>query len=154
MYDFIYYQVRDVMTSHPVTVDHEDHLGHVHQMFQESDFNGMPVVENGDRLVGMVTKLDVLKAFIFTGKAKVLPFDIIMAKPVSRVMTAEPIVFEPETPLTRVLPTMVQTRHKSFPVVEGERVVGIIAREDLLTALHRAAKQLPPQRVMDQKATF
>jgi len=37
-----------------------------------------------------------------------------------------------------VLETLVRTRMKSLPVVEDERVVGMIAREDVLAALRRA----------------
>ena len=36
------------------------------------------------------------------------------------------------TPLTRVLETLVRTRMKSLPVVEDGRVIGMIAREDVL----------------------
>ena len=54
-------------------------------------------------------------------------------------MTRDVITFTPEAPLTRVLQTLVDFRVKSFPVVNGRRVVGIIAREDVVRALHDAA---------------
>jgi CBS domain-containing protein len=42
-------------------------------------------------------------------------------------------------PLTRVIDRMVETRWRSFPVVEGERLVGVVSRSDVLLALRRAA---------------
>ena len=56
--------------------------------------------------------------------------------PVKEVMTRNVITFTPDTPLTRVLQTLVDFRVKSFPVLDGGRLAGIIAREDLVRALH------------------
>ncbi len=42
------------------------------------------------------------------------------------------------TPLTRVLEKMVRSGVKSMPVVDDDRLIGVIAREDLLRALRRA----------------
>jgi len=39
---------------------------------------------------------------------------------------------------------MIETGHKSFPVVDDGRVVGIVAREDVLKALRRASTGEPP----------
>jgi hypothetical protein len=44
-----------------------------------------------------------------------------------------------DCPLTRVIDRMVETRWRSFPVVDGERLVGVISRSDVLSALRRAA---------------
>ena len=48
---------------------------------------------------------------------------------------------QPRTRLTRVLEKMVATRNKSLPVVDphGDRLVGVVAREDVMQALRRAA---------------
>ena len=62
-----------------------------------------------------------------------------MRQHVEQVMTADPTIVAPESPLTRVLEEMVGTRNKSFPVVADGRLVGIIAREDVIRALRRAA---------------
>ncbi len=147
MYDFIYYQVRDVMVSNPVTVTRDTLLSEAEAIFARNDFNGLPVVDESGRLAGIVTKLDILKAFVFTGKLKVPPYDAIMAQKVSRVMTENLRSVEAETPLTRVLNKMIETGHKSFPVVQGEMVVGIVAREDVLKALRWAAEGQPPARL-------
>jgi CBS domain-containing protein len=51
----------------------------------------------------------------------------------------------PDDPLTHVLQKMVHTRCKSFPVLEDDRLVGIVAREDVLRALRRAAEGRRPR---------
>jgi CBS domain-containing protein len=59
-------------------------------------------------------------------------------------MTRQPLTVDPELPLTRVVELMVNTRNKSFPVVQDGRVVGIVARENVLIALRRAASGQEP----------
>ena len=140
MYVFIYYQVRDVMTSDPITVDKHITLADVEAIFEEHDFNGLPVVDPTHHLIGMITKLDLLKAFAFTEKSKIPHYDAMMDQEISQVMTKDPRVVYPGTSLTRVLQYMIETGHKSFPVVEDDRVTGIVAREDIIRALRQAAQ--------------
>lgn len=47
-------------------------------------------------------------------------------------MALDPITVEVETPLTRTLQQMTETRCKSFPVLDHGRLAGVIAREDIL----------------------
>ena len=145
MYDFIYYQVKDVMTSETVTVNKNVKLSDVEAIFEEHDFNGLPVVDESHKLIGVMTKLDLLKAFAFTEKSKIPLYDAIMGQKISNVVTKEPHVVYPETPLTRVLQHMIETGHKSFVVVEDDRVVGIVAREDIIWALRQAAQGQRPE---------
>jgi len=125
MYEFIYYQVRDVMTSDPLTVNKHVTLSDVEAIFEEHDFNGLPVVDESHRLIGLITKLDLLKAFAFTEKSKIPHYNSIMDQKISRVMTKDPRVVYPETPLTRVLQHMIDTGHKSFAVLENDVVAGL-----------------------------
>ncbi|MEW6267432.1 MAG: CBS domain-containing protein [Thermodesulfobacteriota bacterium] len=149
MHEFIHYEVKDVMIADPITVGPETRISEAEAILAEHDFNGLPVVEGDRKLIGMVTKLDILRAFIFTEKRMVPEYQAVLDKPVAEVMARDPRRVEPETPLTRVLQRMIDTRHKSFPVVEDGRLVGIIAREDVLRALRRAARNQRPARLQD-----
>jgi len=92
-------------------------------------------VLDGDLLVGVVTKFDILKVFAFTPRSVVPSYELLSQRRASQIMTRDVITFTPDTPLPRVLQTLVDFRVKSFPVVDGRRVVGMIAREDLVRAL-------------------
>ena len=148
MYEFIYYQVRDVMTSDPLTVNKHVTLSDVEAIFEEHDFNGLPVVDESHRLIGLITKLDLLKAFAFTEKSKIPHYNSIMDQKISRVMTKDPRVVYPEMLLTRVLQHMIDTGHKSFIVVENDVVIGIVAREDIIRALRKAGQAEIPARLI------
>jgi CBS domain-containing protein len=138
MYEFLQYRVRDAMTREPVTIGRRTTLAEVEALFERHDFNCLPVVEAG-ALVGIVTKLDLLKAFAFTKRRLLPPYEKIMRRPAAVVMNARPTTMRPEMPLTRVLQRLIDTRHKSFPVVADGRLVGMVAREDVLRILRRAA---------------
>jgi CBS domain-containing protein/uncharacterized protein (DUF2267 family) len=142
MYRFLELHVADFMTDAVVTTTPETTIAEAQAVFEKHDFNCLPVVHRG-RLVGVLTKLDVLKGFRFRRNRVVPPYSSIVADPVRRVMSEQPAVVDPDAPLTRVLERMVKTRFRSFPVTRGDSLVGIISREDVLRALLHAAEATP-----------
>lgn len=139
MYRFLEFHVEDFMTRSVVTIDPKATIAEAQRLFDEHDFNCLPVVRDG-RLLGVLTKLDLLKAFRFRMTHVVPPYSTVVAEPVHAVMTEEPAVVRPEAPLTRVLEKMVKTRFRSFPVTLGTKLVGIISREDVMRGLLGAAR--------------
>jgi CBS domain-containing protein len=139
MYEFLEYRVADAMTYRPVTIRPETTLADVERLFERHDYDCLPVCSGDGALVGVVTKVDFLRAFAFGAETMVPRYVDIMERPAVTVMTAKPTTVTAEMPLTRVLELMVETRHKSFPVVVGALPVGMIARRDVLRALRRAA---------------
>ncbi len=137
MHLFLEAHVADYMTRSVVTVTPDTPLRGLEQRFAQYDFNGFPVLEGGV-LSGVVTKFDVLKVFAFTPDTVLPHYDELSRLTAGQIMTRSLITFSPQVPLTRVLQALVEYRVKSFPVVEGGKLVGIIAREDVVRALHAA----------------
>jgi CBS domain-containing protein len=137
MYDFLDYTVEDAMTSKPVSVSPSTTLARVEKLLERNRWNALPVVDEG-RLAGVVTSLDLLKAFRFTPDRLFPPYKQIMTRAVREVMRENPATVSPRMPLPRVLERMVRTRNKSFPVVEDGKLVGIVTRDDVMRALRRA----------------
>jgi CBS domain-containing protein len=135
MYRFLEKHVVDYMSAPVVSVPPETPLLELERRFAQHDFNSFPVLDGG-LLVGVVTKFDILKVFAFTPRSVVPRYEVLSQLRAAQIMTRDVITFTPDTALTRVLQTLVDFRVKSFPVVDGRRVVGIIAREDLVNALH------------------
>ena len=138
MYEFLDYRTCDAMTRTPITVGEATSLAEAEAIFEAHDFNTLPVVGAERELIGVVSKLDLLKAFRFDAEAMFPPYEQIMARKVAEVMTREVETVNPRTPLTRVLERLVALRTKCLPVVVGRELVGVIAREDVLRALRRA----------------
>ena len=139
MHEFLQYRVQHVMTSKLKTIEPGASLAQAEAIFDQHDFNALPVVEPDGRLVGIFTKLDLLAAFAFTPTSIIPRYEDVMRSRVAERMTRELVTVGPDLPLTRVLQKLIETRNKSFPVLDGTRLVGVVAREDVLRALRRAA---------------
>jgi CBS domain-containing protein len=130
------------MTRSVKTVTRRMSLRELEALFEQHDFNAFPVVEER-KMVGIITKFDFLRAFIFTTGQMVPHYDDFMKRLVEEVMTEAVVHVESTAPLTRVLQLMVNLKTRSFPVVDGNRqLVGIISREDVMRALREATTQL------------
>lgn len=140
MVPFLSLYARDVMTPNPVTVDPALTLAELRKRFEETRLGAFPVVANGV-LVGMVSEFDLLEACLLRPTSMIPHFDEILAMPVSAVMTKNCMTVAPDEALSHVLEKMVPGRLKTVPVVEGDRVVGVIARTDLLAGLHERVKE-------------
>jgi CBS domain-containing protein len=132
---FLVMQTKEVMTKLVLTVSRHVTLRELEHLFETHDFNGFPVVE-GHRLLGIVTKFDFLKNFVFTPSTVFPHYEDLMKRTVEEIMTRNVCTVHPTTPLTRVLQMMVETRDKSLLVVDDKnRLVGIISRGDIVRAL-------------------
>ena len=144
MYEFLDYRVLDAMTPDPTTVTPDTSLARAEELLERHGWNALPVVEDGKRLVGVVTSLDLLKAFRFTEEHMFPPYEEIVKQAVRGVMNSKPVTVSPRTPLTRALEKMLRTRNKSLPVALGGELLGILTRDDILKALRRAIEGKRP----------
>lgn len=134
---FLLVQAKEVMTQPVATVSPQMTLRELESFFEIYGFNGIPVVED-HHVVGMVTQFDFLKHFVFTPGSVFPHYDDLMKRTVNEIMSREVNSVHPDTPLTRVLQMMVDTRDKSLPVVDDkQRLVGIISRGDIVREFRR-----------------
>jgi CBS-domain-containing membrane protein len=129
------------MTPQVKTVERETTMRELQRMFEEDDFNCYPV-RDGDDIVGVVTQFDFLKCFAFNPGRMVPAYDDLLSRTVNDVMTPEFVYVDPATKLTRVLQLIVDHRMKSLPVLDAaQRLVGIIARKDIMRALTQSRRE-------------
>jgi CBS domain-containing protein len=136
--------VHEVMSSSPVTVAPTTSVGDLLARFGRHDFNAFPVVDEGGRLVGIVSKLDVLEFFL----ASRTPWN---ARTMDRGRVAElmrhrVVSIEPSDSIADAGALMAALKLRSLPVVErrGGRptLVGIVSRGDVLRGLTHQASTL------------
>ncbi len=121
------------------------------RLFVEARISGAPVVDDG-RLIGIITEgdlifqdadvkapgfLDILGGMVPLGSTQEYRREVLKSAGVTvgEVMTTDPTTIAPEVTLVEAATVMAEKRRKILPVVEGERLVGVITRMDIL-ALH------------------
>jgi CBS domain-containing protein len=135
MYGFLACTVSRFMTRNVLTITPQTTMQELAVLFEKHDFNAFPVVESGN-LIGIVSKFDFLRAFVFTTSQVVPHYDELMNRPAAEVMTEAVVHVDPVAPLTRVLQLMVNLKTRSFPVLNANnQLEGIISREDVMRAL-------------------
>jgi CBS domain-containing protein len=141
MYRFLECTASQYMTRSVKTVTAQVTMRELEELFEQYDFNAFPVVE-GEKVLGIITKFDFLRAFAFTTGQMVPHYDELMNRLVAQVMTEAVVHVEPTAPLTRVLQLMVNLKARSFPVMSADwQLMGIISREDVMRALGETAEQ-------------
>lgn len=131
--------VRDFMSSPVRTVKPLDGIGHARAIMVEARINQLPVAVDGT-LVGIVTDRDLRDASpsVFeeaSGRRRSARAP--ERTTVESVMSREPLTLAPGDTLAEAAAIMRRERVGALPVVEGSRLVGILARSDLLDAFLR-----------------
>lgn len=134
--------VRDIMTNSPVSVKPTLPVRELIERFDEDAVHGYPVVSPEGQLLGIVTKLDVLRVFR-PGLQPELNVNQIGDQTVSDIMRPGVLTLQPGDALAAAIDLMVETRLRSLPVVERRRggapvLVGMVSQGDVLRALARA----------------
>jgi CBS domain-containing protein len=131
--------VYDVMTRMPITVAPGTPLGTVLSLFDRHDFHAFPVVDGRGVICGILTKLDVLRAFRPDPSLDSHDVAAVSARRVEVAMRRGVVSVEAGDSALRAADLMVETRLHSLPVVErkavGPVLVGIVSQGDLLRAL-------------------
>lgn len=123
--------VRDIMKSPAVTVSPETTLEDAYRLMQEKGIRHLPVVE-AERLLGVITDRDLRLA---TSSLALSPFP--PGGRVAEVMSRAPVTADPLDPVEDSARVMRELKIGCLPVMEDERLAGIITGLDLLDALMR-----------------
>lgn len=124
----------DVMSSPVVSVPPDAPLKEVAATLVEHGINAVPVVGAGDRLIGIVSEADLLSLETGWGRGP----DPAGPRTAGQVMRQSVYTLTGDTDATAAARLMLRHRLKSVPVVAGERVVGMVARRDLLRLIARS----------------
>ena len=120
------------MTRNPKTVSPDDPLSAAARILREHGFHHLPVVEGG-KLVGILSDTDLRNASLAAmpregGEGR--PGD----RPVREVMRTEVWSLSPGDSIEDALLILTREKFGALPVLDGDRLVGIITRADLLNA--------------------
>ena len=126
--------IRDVMTPNPKYVSPNDSILNAARIMRDEDTGVVPVCE-GDRAVGIVTDRDIV--------VRVIAEDGQLNRPVRDIATRIIVSVTPDMSTREAAELMSEHQVRRLPVVEGERLVGIVSIGDL------AVKEAKDSRIGD-----
>ncbi|MDD2462394.1 MAG: CBS domain-containing protein [Desulfobulbus sp.] len=142
----------DIMTKDVVAVNPQTSVRELATLLLEKKISGAPVIDEAGKLVGVVTESDlifqnkkvhlptavaILDAFVFLespGKMEQELKKIAGAK-VGDICSQQLFTVTPETELEEIATLMAEKKIHTLPVLEGEQLVGIIGKSDIIRTI-------------------
>ena len=127
-------QVRDVMTRDPQCVGQGDSVVDAARIMQSADTGIVPVVDDGRKIIGMITDRDIVVRLIAEGK------DVQKAR-VNEVMTKSVRKVSEDAEINDVVELMSNAQIRRVPVVnKNDQIVGIVSLADLANGKTQTGK--------------
>lgn len=153
-------KIREIMTTPPITVSTQTDIRSVARVMRENDISGMPVVDELNRLLGVITEHDliqrhapvhrphyitVLSAYIPVNPREYREYREqlrqTLAINASQLMTIDAKTVTPDTEVVDALELMLDPEVTLLPVVEGREVIGVVTRTDLVRLIEQLESQ-------------
>jgi CBS domain-containing protein len=150
-------KVREIMTTTVVTAKPDTTVGELADILAKNKISGVPVVDDQDRVLGMVSEADIILQdadLHFPYYVQFLEMVIYLqsvhkfeervrksiGSKVSEIMTTEVVWASPEESVREVATLMADRNVNRLPVVDDGRLVGIVTRGDIVRAIaqHKA----------------
>jgi len=145
-------KAKDIMTTSPITVTPETDIITTANLLLGKRINGVPVVDKDNKLVGIICQSDLIaqqkklpipsifslmEGYITMPSIKNIEKEAlkITAATVAQAMTNDPETISPDTSLDEIAVLMVDRNFHTLPVVENDKLVGIVGKEDVLRTL-------------------
>jgi CBS domain-containing protein len=150
-------RAHQIMTRPVITVTPETTIVDAANLMLQKHVSGLPVVDIGGKLVGVVSEGDFIRrSEIGTGRKRGRWLKFILGpgtsasdfvhehgRKVGEVMTKSPLTITEDITLDKIVELMEKNNVKRLPVMRGDKVVGIVSRANLLQAVARLAHEVP-----------
>jgi CBS-domain-containing membrane protein len=135
-------RARDIMASPVVTVRPDTHVKDAAVLLASHGFTALPVVDDDERLIGIVSEADLVRDRIPRDPRHRMhgtgPPQRLVARPtVGEVMSAPVTTMGPGADVAELAAALLSSGHRCMPIVEDSRVVGVVSRGDLVRVVGR-----------------
>ncbi|MCP8305484.1 MAG: CBS domain-containing protein [archaeon] len=127
-----------VVTFHP-----DDDVSYVAQTFYKKNISGSPVVDLEDRLIGVISELDIIELVKKSKIERLSQAKGFMEKTkVSEIMTKKVFTASPKASLTELAGLMFKKDVNRIPIVDKNgKLLGLVTRDDLLRGVYSQIEQ-------------
>lgn len=113
----------DIMTRTVFTTSPAVSVQEVAQLLYQERISGVPVIDDDDQLIGMITEADIIR--------NIQRDDLLVAD----VMSRQLVTVREDTPVSDIATLLSARKVKRVPVVRTGKVVGIVSRADIVQAV-------------------
>ena len=142
----------DIMTTEVITVKRSTSLKELAKILYEKHINGVPVVDDEGSLIGIICESDLIRkdrklhiptvvtifdAVLYLENPKKMEKEIqrINATTVEDLYTKEVVTVDEKTPIDEIATLMTHKKIYTIPVMDGDQLVGVIGKADLIRTL-------------------
>ena len=143
---------RDIMTQDVVTVNKSQPISDLSKLFIENHFNGVPVLDDSEKVIGVVTQGDLIEqnknlhiptvialfdAVLFLESEKKFEDDVkkLTGSKIADIYHKNPVTVSLDTDLNEITTLMAEKDVHTLPVLDGDKLVGIIGKRDVIRAI-------------------
>jgi len=131
---------KDIMTRNIETATESTAIDELCEILQTKNIKGVPVVDSGGRLRGIVTESDVVFGGLGRGKDRFMsPAEGRLPGPgpatVGEIMTEPAVSAEEDTPVEKIAEIMWRMRIHRIPICRNGKLTGIVSTLDICQAL-------------------
>lgn len=123
-------KVGEVMTKHVIATKSGSYATHALLQILAGQYSGMPVVDEHNHVIGVISEFDLLKAI-----QKNLPLNQTL---ISDIMSKQPITVDVTDTLEVAMDIMLKKGFVRVPVVDSGKLVGVLSRSDILMAYYHS----------------
>jgi len=124
------------MTARVVVATPDTSLAEATRLLAKAEISGLPIVDSGEQVIGIVTESDLLDALVG---------QIAMETPVRTLMTSHVVTVDEFTPADSVIRLLREKRLHHLPVTRQGIVVGLITPQDVIHYFVEHELPLPPE---------
>ena len=142
----------DIMTTDVITVKEDTSIKELARKLYENHINGVPVVDDDNKLIGIICESDLIRKnrklhiptvvalfdwVLYLERPSSIKKEIetISAATVKDLYTKDVVTVDEKTPVDEIATLMTQKKIYTIPVMDGDRLVGIIGQADVLWTL-------------------
>jgi CBS domain-containing protein len=132
----------DIMVTNVITIPADASIGEVASTLLNNHISGAPVVDDKGELVGIVSEGDLMRRpeigtsrrhswwleLISSHQSQAVEYVKSHSRKISDVMTRDVITAKPDTSLGDIAAMLERKRIKRVPILEGNKIVGIVSR--------------------------
>ena len=131
------FKCQDIMSKHVVSLNEQDDIHSALDKFKQMNLMSLPVSNAEQQLVGTLALYEVVEWFKRANDMRTT-----WEHQVKHIMVRQVVTVKPEQPIQDLVPYFVERSFNYIPVVEHQKIVGMISRADMIAALNQQLNQI------------